>query len=348
MTQFEDLKIKKLIVHQVGNKFHDDGVKYSESAFVPNEAIALLLCKYFLSSFKLDDKEYQFYNDVDIRFNEMNGVCGTIFNNPNTFVQESAKIVLHLYDESNHPNIKTGEVYVVLFERNNLNNKPQSVIGIFKSENKDTYLKVYPEGKDFRVHHDKGININRLDKGCLIFNESAESGYKIYVTDNSSKARGEEAKYWIDRFLQIRPINNNYVQTQNLLAICREFISSLPVNDMGKSFRGSLLNQALTSLHSDRIELTDFIEKSFGQQGLSKEFSAFLASKQKKEGVELDEVLTPSQTAIRKSNKTSTITTIKLDDNFDIKMRGNSNLIERGFDESRQLFFYKLYFQEEK
>ena len=348
MTQFEDLIIKKIIVHQVGNKFQNDGVKCSESTFVPNEAVALLLCRYFLSSFKSDDREYQFYNDVDIKFNEINGVCSTIFNNPNTFVEESKKIVSHLYNESNHPNIKTGEVYVVLFEKNNLNNDQQSVIGIFKSENKDTYLKVYPEGKDFKVHHDKGININRLDKGCLIFNESSESGYKIYVTDNSNKAKGEEAKYWKDRFLQIRPLNNDYVQTQNLLAICREFISNLPANDLGKSFRSSLLNQALTSLHSDRIELTDFIEKSFGHQGLSQEFNAFLLSKQKEEGVELDEVLTPSQKAIRKSNKSNTITTIKLDDNFDIKMRGNSNLIERGYDEYRQLYYYKLYFKDEK
>lgn len=348
MAQFEDLLIKKIIVHEVGNKFQNDGVKCSESTFIPNEAISLLLCRYFLSSFKTDDKEYQFYNDVDIKFNEMNGVCSTIFNNPHTFIEESKKIVLHLYDESNHPNIKTGEVYVVLFEKNNLNSEPQSVIGIFKSENKETYLKVYPEGKDFKVHHDKGININRLDKGCLIFNESPESGYKIYVTDNSNKAKGEEAKYWKERFLQIRPLNNDYVQTQNLLSICREFISNLPVNDLGKSFKSILLNQALSSLHSDKIELTDFIEKSFGHQGLSQEFSTFLLSKQREDGVELDDVLTPSHTAIRKSNRSNTITTIKLDNNFDIKMRGKTDLIERGYDETRQLYFYKLYFKDEK
>jgi len=348
MTQFDDLIIKKIIVHQVGNKFQNDGVKYSESSFAPNEAIALLLCKYFLSSFKADDKEYQFYNEVDIRFNEVNGISYAIFNNPDAFVEQSKKIALHLYDESNHPNIKTGEVYIVQFERIDLNNQSQIVIGIFKSENKDTYLKVYPEGHAFRIRHDKGININRLDKGCLIFNEKSESGYRIYITDNSSKTKGEEAKYWKERFLQIRPINNDYVQTENILSICREFISNLPDNEMGKSFRSSLLNQALTSLHSDKIDLTDFIEKSFGHNGLSKEFSRFLSSKKAEEGIEFDDVLTPSQIAIRKNNKSNSITTIKLDDNFDIRMRGNTELLERGYDETRQLNYYKLYFKIEK
>lgn len=348
MIQFDDLIIKKIIVHHVGNKFHNEGVKYSESSFAPNDAIALLLCRYFLSSFKSDDKEYQFFNEVDIRFNEINGISSTIFNNPDTFVEQSKKIALHLYDESNHPNIKTGEVYVVLFERMALNNQSHSVIGIFKSENKDTYLKVYPEGHNFKIQHDKGININRLDKGCLIFNENSSSGYRIYITDNSSKSKGEEAKYWKERFLQIQPINNDYVQTENILAICKEFISNLPDNELGKSFRSSLLNQALSSLQSEKINLTDFVEKSFGHSGLSKEFSRFLSSKKKEEGIELDDVLTPSQIAIRKNNKSNSITTIKLDNNFDIKMRGGADLLERGYDETRQLNYYKLYFRIEK
>lgn len=348
MAHFDNLIIKKIIVHQVGNKFHNDGIKFSESIFVPNEAIALLLCRYFIASFRSDDKEYQFYNEVDIKFNEINGIAATIFSNSSSFVEQSKKITLHLYNESNHPNIKTGEVYIVLFETANINETPQNVIGIFKSENKDTYLKVYPEGNDLKIQHDKGININRLDKGCLIYNEDAEKGYKIFITDNTSKSKGEEAKYWKERFLQIRSRNNDYIQTENILTICKDFISTLPINDLGKSFKSSILNQATSSLHSDRIYLRDFIEQSFGVYGLSQEFSKFLSEKQKETGIEMDEVLTPSPIAIKKANRLNPITTIKLDDNFDIKMRGGTDYLERGYDEARQLYYYKLFFKEEK
>ena len=199
-----------------------------------------------------------------------------------------------------------------------------------------------------KIQHDKGININRLDKGCLIYNEDAEKGYKIFITDNTSKSKGEEAKYWKERFLQIRSRNNDYIQTENILTICKDFISTLPINDLGKSFKSSILNQATSSLHSDRIYLRDFIEQSFGVYGLSQEFSKFLSEKQKETGIEMDEVLTPSPIAIKKANRLNPITTIKLDDNFDIKMRGGTDYLERGYDEARQLYYYKLFFKEEK
>jgi hypothetical protein len=37
-----------------------------------------------------------------------------------------------------------------------------------------------------------------MDKGCLIFNTTAETGYKILIIDNASKSN--EAQYWKDEF----------------------------------------------------------------------------------------------------------------------------------------------------
>ncbi|MDR0604368.1 MAG: hypothetical protein LBG80_08720 [Bacteroidales bacterium] len=34
---------------------------------------------------------------------------------------------------------------------------------------------------------EKGININKLDKGCLIFNTERENGYIVAVVDNTNK-----------------------------------------------------------------------------------------------------------------------------------------------------------------
>ena len=39
-------------------------------------------------------------------------------------------------------------------------------VGLFKSENKDTFLKVFPNKTDggFVIESEKGININKLDR----------------------------------------------------------------------------------------------------------------------------------------------------------------------------------------
>ena len=42
------------------------------------------------------------------------------------------------------------------------------------------------------------------------------------------------------------------------------------------------------------------------------------------------------------------ITTIKLDKNFDIKVKGVKALLEQGYDENRGMKYYKLYYEEEK
>lgn len=344
---YNSLNIKKIIVHSVGNKFHNEGIKFSSECFVPNETIAHLLCKYFISSFKSEDMLYHFDNDVDLRFNELNGISCNIFNDSNDFVNQSKKIAIHLYNESNHPKIKGGELYVVLFDHICDDNQVESVIGIFKSENKDTFLRVYPEGANFKIDSERGININRLDKGCLIFNSASESGFHVSIVDNINRTKGDEAKYWKDKFLQISPINNGYCQTQNLINLCHEFISQIPQTEQGKSLKGAMINGALSLLHSDKVVLSDFVEKLFGDSGFSEMFTNFRNQKQENEGISISDSFEPSARALKKAVKSIPFSIIKLDDNFEVRMKKGTEALERGFDETKQMFYYKLYFKEE-
>ena len=55
----------------------------------------------------------------------------------------------------------------------------------------------------------------------------------------------------------------------------------------------------------------------------------------------------PSKAAVKKQ-ATTKITTIKLDKNFDIKVKGVKDLLEQGYDENRGMKYYKLYYEEEK
>jgi hypothetical protein len=63
-------------------------------------------------------------------------------------------------------------------------------IGLFKSENKDTYIKVFNQQDAFEVSADNGVNINKLDKGCIVFNTEKDKGYKLVFIDNTNNTNG--------------------------------------------------------------------------------------------------------------------------------------------------------------
>ena len=88
-------------------------------------------------------------------------------------------IAKHLYECSEHPKIKSGEFYVAYFTDLVLDDESFDAIGLFKSESKDRFLKVKQKNKIFNVSSEEGINTNKLDKGCLIFNTDETTGFKM-------------------------------------------------------------------------------------------------------------------------------------------------------------------------
>src|SRR5690606_34981083 len=145
-----------------------------------------VLNAYFLKPFS-GESYFRFHHDASLDLNEAYRFISEIFNDPDTLPDCSKKLARHLYNESSHPKIKGGEFYVVYFKNGSYKGDSVDMIGLFKSENKDTFLKIYPQGEGFVVGSETGININRLDKGCLIFNTEAEDGYVVAVVDQTNK-----------------------------------------------------------------------------------------------------------------------------------------------------------------
>src|SRR6185369_6251411 len=87
-------------------------------------------------------------------------------------------------------------------------------VGFFKTENKETFLKVYQHIGEFEVECDTGINIHKLDKGCLVFNTEKKKGYKLSVIDNNNRS-AEIALYWEADFLNAELKPNAYYHTNN-------------------------------------------------------------------------------------------------------------------------------------
>jgi hypothetical protein len=249
IVTYLDAKIDVVCIHQVGNKIADEGIRFSQRPMELSTELNDILLKYFINSFQYDEL-YKCHHDSDIALNEVYHYCSKIFSDPNLIQEESINLATHLYNQSTHPKIKAGEFYVVYFSNCEVDGKCINAIGLFKSENKDTFLKIHSKGENFEIESESGININKLDKGCLIFNTERENGYLVAIVDNTNK--GSEAKYWTDDFLHVRPRKDSFNQTQNMLSLCKSFVSQLP-SDNGKVEKATYMNRSVEALKEESV-----------------------------------------------------------------------------------------------
>ena len=252
----------------------------------------------------------------------------------------------HLYEKSTHPKIKGGEFYTVYFKDCILDGETVDAIGLFKSENKDTFLKVFPTNEGFGIESEKGININKLDKGCLIFNTEKENGYVVAVVDNTNK--GAEAQYWIDDFLHVRQRKDEYYNTQNVLTMTKNFVThELPQHfEVTKADQVDLLNKSVKFFkENENFDMLEFSNEVMANPDVIATFNQFKTSFQQERDLDLAENFSISESAVKKQARVFK-SVIKLDKNFHIYIHGHRELIEQGTDEQGRKF-YKIYYQEE-
>lgn len=343
MIYAENNSIEALIMHRIGNKGMDEGYTISDKCIHLDSQLAMLLTKYFIGPF-IPGEFYNLYHEASLELNEIYNYATKIFNDFSLFHEQSINIAKHLYNESSHPKIKAGELYIAYFHDCIVDGKNMDAIGIFKSENKDTFLKVLQTDEGFDIATESGININKLDKGCLIFNTEKEYGYLVAIVDNTNK--GSEAKYWTDDFLHVRPRKDSFNQTQNMLSLCKSFVSQLP-NDNGKVEKATYMNRSVEALKEESVNINSFAEQVFETPELVSEFKQYKETYQKERDIEIDDTFETASTAIKR-RATATMTTIKLDKNFDINIHGGEQYIVRGYDEERGMYYYQLFFKEEK
>lgn len=337
-------RLSQLIVHGVGNKFNDEPCTFSKDYLNPELDIKELLSRYFLSTFKYGES-YNFIHEASLSLNEIYVYASKIFNHRQLLLEQSIDIVKHLYEQSIYPQIKSGELYIGYFTNCLVEEKVVDAIGIFKSETKDTFLKVYNSERGYDIAKDIGININKLDKGCLIFNIDKENGYVVAVVDNTNK--GEDAKYWIDDFLHVRPRKDEYYNTHNVLTLCKNFVTKeLPQQfDMQKADQADLLNRSVQFFkEKDSFDMEEFTNEVFAQPEVIDSFNKYKENYEQDRDLEIADNFTISESAVKKQARAFK-SVIKLDKNFHIYVHGNRNLIEQGEDEKGK--FYKVYYQEE-
>lgn len=348
MIDYQGAILEKLSAHKIGNKTNGEDLRISKSPLtLSDDGLRSLLQRYFLESFTSSE----FYNftsaNDDFTLNPLFKFAEDIFASPASFHINTIHIAKHLYEVSIHPQIKAGDLFVALFTGVNIDNEMQDVIGIFKSENKSNFIKVVP-GADgnFNLNYDDGINIEKLEKACLIFNADVGSGFKISIIDRAGKSA--EAQYWKDLFLKVKPVNNNFHATKNFLEITRHYVIDQITEEfeLSKADQITYLNKSLEYFKThEEFNKREFEKEVFEDPQVIKSFRKFDSGFREQFSIDMEDNFDISAEVVKKQSRVFK-SVLKLDKNFHIYIHGDRDLIERGVDEDGRKY-YKIYYREE-
>lgn len=345
MLYKEYISINSLFLHRVGNKLNQDELILSKYPVDIGESLKKSLLEYFFSSFKPEEL-YRLHHDIELPLNEVYTCASKIFANPDLLYTESVNLAKHLYNQSIHPKIKDGEFYVVYFKNSILDGETIDALGLFKSENKETFIEIEQLNDGFDIESRQGINIKKIDKGCLIFNTEKDNGYILSIIDNTN--RGSEAQYWRDNFLNVQPKRNEYHQTNQFLGLTKSFVTNelSSENKISKADKIDLLNRSVEYFkNNDTFDKSDFEQKVFKDSSLVESFREFDKTYSKENEIEPLNSFDISSEAVKRQARVFK-KVLKLDKNFHIYIHGNKDLIEKGVDEKGRKF-YKIYYEEE-
>jgi hypothetical protein len=345
MTE-EKAILSKLIIHKVGNKVLEEGVNLSGEPIElkGREDLTKVLTTYFLSPFK-DPVFYNFHHVSSLELNEIYTITNSLFESIRGFVKKSKDIANILYEYSSHPKIKSGELYVAYFEECYINNEVTDAIGIFKSESKETFLKITEGETSLEVNYDDGISIKKMEKGCIIYNVDADEGFKVCIVDNQNSS---EAQYWKDEFLKLKPVADNYFQTQNYLSLTKNFVTDRLDEEfeVSKADQIDYLNRSIEYFKkNEQFNEQEFAASVFEHQSVIKSFKNYKDDFQNEHDLNIVGEFDISTSAVKRQSKIFK-SVLKLDRNFHIYIHGDREMIEKGVDEDGRKY-YKLYYKEE-
>jgi hypothetical protein len=335
-----------LIVHYVGSKNNLDPLLISPECFELGEEATGVFQHGVLARFRNNQEYFSFQHTTSLDYNEVYNFCRKIFEEPSGFTDVSASIAKHLYEQSTHPKVKGGELYVVLFDSIPVDGRNNKAIGIFKSENKSFYLNVEQQAHRLELNLLEGVEVGKLDKGCLVINNREEEGYDVLIFDNQN--RGEEAIYWKEKFLSLQPQQNEFHHTAHLLTLAKQFITGPLETELkiDKPGQVELLHKSLDYFKSnDSFEIDDFQQQVFGNEEMIESFRRFGTQYVENSDYEIARSFDISPDAVKKQSRIYK-SVLKLDKNFHIYIHGRTDLIEKGTDVDGRKY-YKIYYQEE-
>ena len=352
MLDLSQLNIEHLALHRVGNKSREETNFESGSLLNPSPEVEVALLTYFLGPFSKSRELMRFSSEMGVEANTMFKISSSIFSNPSDFLAGSVDILKHLFEQSEHPHIRSGELFVCFFSDMVYGDEVCDAIGVFKAETLHDFLKVSEEGfENLLANIDEGILVDKLDKGCIIVNSDKEEGYAVFSVDSNNY----DTTYWKDKFLGLGVANDVNYQTRSYLEMCQEFTDEVFAPEHaneGKPAQMAFMNEAVQYMQEHEVVNTEeFAQTVIREPELQTSFMAFKEQHDALNPFPIEDEFAVSKPAL-KTQQRKIKNQIDLDTNIQIKLPFGSDqgsqFIERGYDEARGMYFYKVFFNQEK
>lgn len=284
------------------------------------------------------EQQYEFFHETDIALNEVFAYSKKIFEQDSSFLEQSQNMAKHLHSVSQHPNIKSGELFIGFFENCFLLNEVKKVIAIVKIDEKEMFLDVKNDNNKMIIHGVDGINVKKINNMAIIVDVGQEQPPAVFIKTK----RKEDIVYWQERFLKIKAADEHYHKTDLALNECKKYI--LKEENYSNTEKLGFLNKTLDYFRNEEeFQVDHYIETVFEQADATQK-DILVNSVKPYETVISDSALEKAEKKYKRK--------IKLDSNIEIQVNIQhidqiDELIEVGYDEATNRKFYKIYFQDE-
>jgi hypothetical protein len=357
MVNFYESRLDALAIHRIGLKPDDAGVELSKTLFpLDLHDITDPLQTYFVGNTKFDTA-MQFYHRSNLEDNAVYTIAKNIFAKPSDILSQSTDLAKYLYEKSTHPKIKAGDFFVCFWYDVIYEDQLCNAIGIFKAENRDTFFRTSYDKDSLNILPEEGINIHKLDKGCIILDIDEQDGYRCFIVDNQNKGT---ALYWSDEFLQVQRVHDSAFHTSAYLQMTHEFCEEKISKDTNRKEQVDFINKSVDFFNKkEQIDWNEFTQEVIepfdksdsDETPLADEFDRYKAKFEVRNAIEPQNGFEVNRPSVAKSAKKFK-TQITLDTEITLKIKpisedADNPFVERGYDDEKGMHYYKVYFNHE-
>ncbi|WP_368579229.1 nucleoid-associated protein [Acinetobacter baumannii] len=279
-----EAQVKSVILHKVGNRLREEPLVLAQECISISEDIANILLYGYLRGIVRSNNLFTLFHETDVSLNDLSHHISNFETEKIDFIELSKRLATHLYSSTHHPNIASGDLFIILFDKIKINDKFRSAIGIYKVESQQQYLSAHSENGTQQLEVIQGINPELIDKGALII----EGFNQVYVVDRLSN----RTKYWIEDFLKAKQIPNERAKSAIALGLVTK-VSNKIENPIERQTFGQEISVLCTKQESiSGIDIKNISEKYVPKETLDSELKQL---NELKGEIELQELILPAK-----------------------------------------------------
>ncbi len=349
MLKFNHTKTEELTLQKIGNKLKEiPNIKAQELLGLEQEEEEQLK-PFFLSSFKGQLDLLRFHHHIELSYNPVYQSAVNYFNGELDFLELSHKVLGHLYEKSNHPHIKSGELMMVHFTDIIFKDIHTEGIGIFKIENKVPFIQFKEADQEIFMRLNKGVKLNKIDKSALILNTEKDDGLRLFSVDHNNY----DAAYWQKAFLTTEYVKTDDWDTKNFVQFMNTFSQNIHQEE-DPFHKKKLLSEGIQILQENEIVNETLIQEEWLKPNdiSIEDYHDFKKDFEQAYEQPIASSFSVSPSVFKKEEK-KLKRDIVLDESIQIKLNLNDadalqENVEKGFDEAKQMHYYKIYFDQER